>query len=101
MFLKKYSVIFNSDSKMMTFYRINNNNEQTIGKIEGQESKSGFLIFLSYAFICILFLLIGLYLGRKFCIFRRKRYANELEDNNYIYETNKKDINSNQKLIDL
>jgi hypothetical protein len=100
-FLKKYSVIFNSDSKMMTFYRINNNNKQTIGKIEGQESKSGFLIFLSYAFICILFLLIGLYLGRKFCIFRRKRYANELEDNNYIYETNKKDINSNQKLIDL
>ena len=99
-FLRKYNVIFNSDSKMMTFYKISSN-KQSIQKMENQNSKNGFLIFLSYAFICILFLLIGFYFGRKFCIFRRKRYANELDDNNYVYETNKKDINSNQKLIEL
>ncbi len=84
----------------MTFYKISSN-KQSIQKMENQNSKNGFLIFLSYAFICILFLLIGFYFGRKFCIFRRKRYANELDDNNYVYETNKKDINSNQKLIEL
>ena len=99
MFLKKYNVIFNSDSKMMTFFRINDS--KTVQKDEKKESKSGILIFLSYAFVGILFSMIGFYFGRKFCIYRRKRFANELEDSNYAYETNNKEPKNSQKLIEL
>lgn len=101
MFLKKYNVIFNSDSKMMTFFRINDNNKKSNLKNQDKGKKNGFLIFLSYAFFCILFLAIGFYLGRKYCIIRRKKYANELEDNNYIYEPDKNLNKSEHKLIDL
>ena len=98
MFLKKYNVIFNSDTKMMTFYRSNNLNKQNNQKTENKEQKNGFLVFLSYAFFCILFLIIGFYFGRKYCIMRRKRFANELEDYNYEYNPDKKD-KGKRKLI--
>ena len=99
MFLKKYNVIFNSDSKTMTFYRFNIINNKSGQNNENSHKKNGFLIFLRYSFIGIIFLVLGLYLGRKFCLIRRKKYANELEDNNYVYESNKE--KKEKKLIDL
>jgi hypothetical protein len=100
-FLKKYNVIFNSDSKTMTFYRFNTINNKSAQNNEDTHKKNGFLIFLSYSFIGIIFLVLGLYLGRKFCLMRRKIYANELEDNNYVYESNPNQKKKEQKLIDL
>ena len=82
----------------MTFYRSNNLNKQNNQKTENKEQKNGFLVFLSYAFFCILFLIIGFYFGRKYCIMRRKRFANELEDYNYEYNPDKKD-KGKRKLI--
>ena len=90
MFLRKYNVIFNSDSKMMSFYKSRENVKQTTNNIDNNQQKNRFLIILRYIFFCILFLIIGFYCGRKYCIIRRKRFANELEDNNYIYEPEKK-----------
>ena len=100
MFLRKYNVIFNSDSKMMTFYRINEFKNK-IEKEENSGTKNNALKILSYFFICLLFLVIGLYLGRKFCILRRKRYAMELDDNDYVYESNSNNYKDDKKLIQL
>jgi len=105
MFLKKYNVIFNSDSKTMTFYRFNAINNKSVQNNENSHKKNGFSIFLSYSILGIIFLVLGLYLGRKFCLKRRKLYANELEDSNYVYESNqnkkKKKKKKEQKLIEL
>ena len=109
-FLKKYKVIFNPDSKSMYFYKNNSdnnigyNNENKDKDIIIDLNKSGknvFLLVISYFFIGILFLGCGIYFGRKFCSFHRKIYANELEDGNYVYEPNNKNLKKNQKLIDL
>ena len=51
--------------------------------------------------IGILFLVCGLYFGRKFCNIRKKLYANELEDDNFVYESKKEKIKKERKLIEL
>ena len=107
-FLKKYNVIFNPDSKSMHFYKNNNDsiegykeeNKDEIIKLN-ESGKNAFLVVISYFFIGILFLGLGIYFGRKFCSFHRKIYANELEDGNYVYEPNNKNLKKNQKLIEL
>ena len=96
-FLKKYKVIFNPDSKSILFYK---NYNIKIEK-DNKTKKNIALITLSYIFIGLLFLLAGIYFGRKFCNSRRKIYANELEDNNYVYESKYKVIKSERKLIEL
>ena len=100
-FLRKCNVIFNADSKTMTFYKIIDNDKSQYQNTERHEVKKGYITFLSYTLISLIFLILGFFFGRKFCIMRRKRYANELEDNNYVYETNGKIDKSSQKLIDL
>jgi len=96
-FLKKYQVIFNPDSKSILFYK---NYNQNIAKLNKTEKRVGLIIF-SYLFIGILFLTTGIYFGKKYCNIGRKIHANELEDNNYIYESKSKGIKKNQKLIEL
>ena len=107
-FLKKYKVIFNPDSKSMYFYK--NNIENNEGYIDDNKDnilelnnsgKNVFLLVISYFFIGILFLGCGIFFGRKFCSFHRKIYANELEDGNYVYDPNNKNPKKNQKLIEL
>ena len=103
-FLKKYQIIFNSDSKSMYFYKFNNeiqdnDNDKIVNN--NIQKNNVFLIVFSYIFIGVLFLGAGIYFGRKYCIMRRKKYANELEDNNYVYESKSKGIKKDQKLIEL
>jgi len=92
----------------MYFYKNNNdsiegyNDENKDEIIELNKSgKNAFLVVASYFFIGILFLGCGICFGRKFCSFHRKIYANELEDGNYVYEPNHKNLKKNQKLIEL
>ena len=85
---------------MMTFYKINESKEGIEKKEKNFGSNNNALKILSYVFICLLFLVIGLYLGRKFCIFRRKRYAMELDDNDYVYESSSKNYKDNKKLME-
>ena len=111
-FLKKYQVIFNSDSKSMYFYKSNiiKNDRYNINDEKGDgiskynnNTKNVFLFVISYFFIGIIFLFCGIYFGRRFCKFNRKIYANELEDGNDIYEPNNKNNKSgkDKKLIEL
>ena len=95
LFLKKYKVIFNPEIKAMFF--IENNPSLNVMKNEVKSHST--LITLGYILIGILFLVIGIFLGRRYCIKRRKLYANELEDDNYAYESKEKNKNES-KLID-
>ena len=97
MFLKKYQVIFNSDSKTMSFYK--NNNLETDVTINESKNNIGLLIF-SYILIGFIFLGVGIYFGTKFYNFRRKKKANELEDDDYIYESKDKNNKEERKLIE-
>ena len=97
-FLKKYKVIFNSDSKLMYFF--NDNKNLNIMKNDIIDNKRKItLISLSYVFMSIIFLVVGIFLGRKYCFKKRKLYANELEDDNYIYESKQKRKDNEKKLI--
>ena len=99
-FLKKYQVIFNSDAKSMSFYK-NNNHKNILYENKYINNKNIFLSVLSYIFIGILFLGLGIFFGRKYCFINKKRYANELEDDNYVYKSKKDGIKKEQKLIEM
>ena len=96
LFLKKYQLIFNPISNYMAFYI---NNKINVKKVE---QKNIFYLSLSkYIFISIIFVIIGFFLGRKFCISRRNKYAKELEDNdNYISKYESINNKKESKLID-
>ena len=96
LFLKKYKVIFNSDSRAMYFFDTNKN-DNLVEK--NMTNKNYGLKYFSYIFIGSFCLIIGIFFGRRYCIKRRKLYANELEDDNYIYESRDKKINNEKKLI--
>ena len=97
-FLKKSNVIFNSDSKTITFFKLNNDKPSN-PSIEKPKS-NGLLLILGYVFIGVLFLFVGLYFGRKLCVMRRKKYVNELDDSDYEYVP-KINNDKNHALIDL
>ena len=97
LFLKKYKVIFNPESKAMYFFDINKKEKEKI--IEKEIKKKSNLISFGYIFIGIVCLIIGIFFGRRYCIKRRRLYANELEDDNYIYETKDKNIKNEDKLL--
>ncbi len=106
LFLKKYQVIFNSDYKSLSFYKINNNdniiNNDTDNSAITFKSNKKEQILTSILFILIgvLILIFGIFLGRKFCNIRRRIHANELEDNNYVYESKKtKEKNDKECLL--
>ena len=87
-FFKKYQLIFNSDSNLISYYvnpkdiNINREEENTNNK-DNKGIKMYIMIFL-----IILAFVVGIILGRVLCIkYNRKMRANELEDN-FSYNTN-------------
>ena len=98
MFLKKYQIIFNSDSKCMLFFK--NNNKKNIFENNNIKDKNVIINILSYLFIGLLFLFIGIFFGRKYCFRDKKKLANELEDD-YSYKSKKNDIKKESKLIEM
>ena len=91
-FLKKYLTVFNADKKQIYFYNNNiikkENNER-----ENWISKNMIIIIIIFIFTIIIFLIIGIFIG-KIMYKNRKKIANELVDDNYIYENNKKENNN-------
>ena len=100
-FLRKYPVIFNPESKSIFFYKNNYNNINKNHNDNEKKKKNIALLTFSYIFISTVFLLVGIYFGRKFCNMRRKIYANELEDDNYVYISKKEDLKKDRNLIEL
>ena len=91
-FLKKYQTIINSDQKYISFYKNKTfdeaeknggiNNKFAIGN-----KKFNFIYILIFILFGGLILVFGIFLGQKYFNKNRRIYANELEDNNYVYET--------------
>jgi len=100
MFLKKYQIIFNSDSKSMLFYKNNNNIMNIYGDTKTKKEVLFFKI-TGYLFVGIIFLCLGIFFGRKYCFIDKKRLANELEDDNYEYKSKNDEIKKGSKLIEM
>ena len=93
--IKKYTLTFNYDTKMIGFYdkniKIKTKNEQ---KNTGKGKKVELKVIIIFIVCLIVFVLLGFLLGKKIYDKARKKKANELIDD-YEYESN--DINSNTK----
>ena len=107
-FLRKYPVMFSPYNKLIGFYvkpnkgiiNINQNKtieeeEKIIAKINS--SNKGFFTSdiignIKIILVAIIFTVVGLYIGKKVFFPRRKR-ANELVDDYYQYDSEKKDGN--------
>ena len=102
-FFKKFQLIFNSDSNLISYYV--NPKEININKEENNKGGNGLKIFLIIFFTIIAFAL-GIIFGRAMCVrYNRKMRANELEDNftyvadNSINDDNKNDSKNNNSQI--
>ena len=97
-FLKKYQFIFDNDQKTITYIGINKP-EENIETNEEEESEKNFFKNKIYLILIIVILiigigvLVGLFLGKKFCNQHKKKRANELDDD---YEYIEKKNNPNE-----
>jgi len=94
-FLRKYQFTFNEDKKVIGFYndevKINSNNN------DGKDNKIGLYILIVFLFILFsgLLIILGMYIHKYFYGEKRKKKANELDDD-FTYEA-KDNINSDNK----
>ena len=83
-FLRKYPVIFSPANRLIGFYIEPNGGVHFEEEEETKDSGSNFYIYLVIILVAIIFLVIGLIIGKNI-FFQRKRKANELNDDNYEY----------------
>ena len=93
-FFKKYDIVFDEDSKTISYYANNYLVEEEKNSSMSQVVKIVLIIILSLIVLCGL-LVIGFYIGRKKYLQRKKR-ANELNDDDYDYKSNENIINNNE-----
>ena len=96
--MKKYQVIFNSDYKSISFYKDNNKYNDRNTFIDSKKEEIIFYIII-YIFVGSLFILFGIFLRKNFCNIKRKIYAKELEDCNYVSESKENEINNNKEKL--
>ena len=90
-FFKKFQLIFDSDSKIISYY-INDNLEKNSNSkfVEKEKTKKIIIIVL-----IILAFIIGIFFGKIICSkYNRKIRANELEDNYSYLSNNTNNINN-------
>ena len=93
-FLKKYQFIFDNDQKTITYLGLNKPEEKNDTKKEEHSEKNFFrnklyLILILVILIIGIAVLVGLFLGKKFCNQHKKKRANELDDDyEYIVKKN-------------
>ena len=96
-FIKKYPVILDDDSKLIKIMKINYDIEDHNEYNNGTGGKVILIIFLSILLSGIIFGFIGLICGKKIYKVRKKK-ANELDDNyDYSERKVKEDINNENK----
>ena len=96
-FFEKYSTTFDIESRKMYFY---NKNILINNMSKGIKEKSSPLIILCII-LSIIFIGISFYIGKKLYQ-QRKLRKNELDDNNYDYNSSlSEDISKNNKLIEM
>ena len=96
-FVKKYYFAFDQDNKKILSYGLfkNNNNENDNNNNNNNNIGIKILIYASIAILGILVVILGIFLGKKIFGKKKKKKANELEDN--INEDNNNSINENNK----
>ena len=104
-FLKKYHFSFNQDSKTINFHQNkiikigNKGNIDNKNNIDNKEqNKSKFNINYIWIIICFICLIVGIYLGNRWIIKRRKLRANELQDD-FEYRVNAENNDKNNVLL--
>ena len=108
-FLRKYPVTFGSYSKLIGFYlnknitsekdkKEKNEEKKLIDKINSKNSSTkNYLFYFIIIIVALIFTIVGLLIGKKLFFMRRKR-ANELVDDYYQYDTDKKDIKNDNSI---
>ena len=87
-FLKKYLLSFNQDSKTISFYNNNNvKNDDNSSSSPAKEEKKFNKDYI-WIIICVICLALGIYIGTKIIVKNRKKRANELQDD-YDYKIEK------------
>ena len=94
-FFKKYDIVFNDDSKMISYY-----NENIIDDNENKNNNTGKIILIVFLSLIVFFGLIGIgyFLGKEKYMQRKKR-ANELNED-YNYDSQEKIINDNGEIVE-
>ena len=96
LFLKKYAIIFDNDSKSMKILKSSNNEEDDVNNNQ-RGGKIFLILILTIILSGIIFGFIGLKYGKKIYQSRKKK-ANELDDNyEYSQYSGKNDINYEKK----
>ena len=102
-FLRKYSVLFSPFNRLIGFYinkEIKNEKEKKeekeekklIDKINNKnDNNKNFFWYIFIILVAIIFTIMGILIGKKIFAMRKKR-ANELADDYYQYDVEKKDI---------
>ncbi len=87
-FLKKYLTIFNADKKKIYFYNTKKINEDNSNNNNEEKTFNEWwkIIIIIFLISIIIFLIIGILIG-KVLYKKRKKHANELDDE-YIYKAN-------------
>ena len=100
-FMRKYTIQFSPFSKLIGFYLKREEEIKNEG-INDNNSKNKWIIIICIfmVMIALIFVGVGLYLGKKLFYSRKKR-ANELLDDDYQYDSqiNKENKNNNNEII--
>jgi len=90
LFLKKYQLIFNPDSKMISFYidkNINNDEQKDKENILNHNINNNIVIII-LIIIGIISFITGLIIGSIIYKNKKKKNAKEMDDNEYLFENN-------------
>ena len=96
-FFKKYPLIFNHDTRAIYYYNENKNQEKNEG---GNSFRIDEKVIIGIA-VGVIFLIVGLIVGKYLLSNKRKKKANELDDDYDYNQQNEKEIklNKEEKII--
>ena len=105
MFLKKYNLTFNHDTRMIGYYNVDlpggKNNGENEEKSPEQNIFNSIYTWIGIFLIIVIFGILGFFLGKYIYDKVRKKRMNEIDDN-FVYNSkqNNEDENENNKLYD-
>lgn len=102
-FSLKYKLIFNAELREIGLYKKFKNNtksDNTNENVDDNSDKSKLVVQITViGLLCLLFLILGLILGKKIYKYQRKKRANEMDDNyEYIADDKIPDNSKNEDL---
>ena len=95
-FLRKYNLIFNQDTKTISYYNINLPTSKTKEIFIINEKLVGYIIIFIIIALAILLIIFGLYICKKYLKIKEKKRLNHIYEFDYINQDNF-DINKNIK----